>query len=108
MSKRIICLTLCALLLALSIPAHAQQAEKVPRIGFLSGSFPTTNPAFTEAFRHGLQALGYIEGKNIVIEWRFAEGNPGRYAGLAAELVRLKVESSSQRVRQQPERRRKQ
>ena len=52
---------------------------------------PNTNPARFQAFRDGLKALGYIDGKNIVVEWRFAEGNPGRYPGLVSELVRLKV-----------------
>jgi putative ABC transport system substrate-binding protein len=92
MNKKVIGLALGALLVALSFPAEAQQPSKVPRIGFLSGGSPNTNTARDEAFRHGLQALGYIEGKNIVIDWRFAENNPDRYPGLAAELARLKVE----------------
>ena len=72
--------------------AEAQQPGKVPRIGFLGTNFPTTNPARYEAFRRGLGELGYVEGKNIVIEWRYAEGKADRLPGLAAELVRLKVE----------------
>ena len=90
--KKLFSILLIVAMMGLGAIAAAQQPAKVHRIGFLSGSFPTTNPAFTEAFRHGLQALGYTEGKNIVIEWRFAEGKPDRYPGLAAELVSLKVE----------------
>ena len=72
--------------------AEAQQLTKVPRIGYLAATSPSTNPTRTEAFRQGLRDLGYIEGKNIVIEWRFAEGKPDRLPTLAAELVRLKVD----------------
>ncbi len=81
-----------ALLLALSFPAEAQQPKKVHRIGFLSGGSPTTSPGRREAFRQGLREHGYVEGKNIVIEWRYAEGKPERLSELAAELVRLKVD----------------
>ena len=76
--------------LALSSVAEAQQPKKVPRIAYLSSS-PIIS-ANTEAFQQGLRDLGYIEGKNIVIEWRFAEGNRDRLRALAAELVRLKVD----------------
>ena len=72
--------------------AEAQQPKKVPRIGFLGANFPSTNPARYEAFRQGLRELGYVEGKNIVIEWRWAEGKTERLPDLAAELVRLKVD----------------
>jgi putative ABC transport system substrate-binding protein len=72
--------------------ADAQQPKKIPRIGYLSANFPTTNPARIEAFRQGLRELGYVEGKNIVIEWRSAEGKLDRLPALAAELVRLKVD----------------
>jgi len=74
--------------------AEAQQPKKAPRIGFLwagTGSNPLSAPRH-DAFRQGLRDLGYVEGKNIVIESRFAEGKPDRYPGLAAELVRLKVD----------------
>jgi len=73
MKKQIIDLTLCALLLALSLPANAQQPTKVPRIGYLAVS--SSSQTRTEPFRQGLRELGYVEGKNIIIEWRFAEGN---------------------------------
>jgi len=72
--------------------AEAQQAKKVPRIGFLSTVSPSTISDRIEAFRQGLRELGYVEGKNIVIEWRSGEGKEDRLRALAAELVRLKVE----------------
>ncbi len=72
--------------------AEAQQAKKVPRIGFLTTVSPSTIAARIEAFRQGLRELGYVEGKNIVIEWRHVEGKPERMSELAAELVRLKVD----------------
>ncbi len=92
MCKKIIGFALTAVLLALSFPAQAQQPKKVPRIGFLSGSPPSSIKANTEAFRQGLRDLGYVEGKNIVIEWRSAEGKRDRLPALAADLVRLKVD----------------
>jgi putative ABC transport system substrate-binding protein len=72
--------------------ALAQQAKKVPRIGYLSGTSYSVNSVRVEAFRQGLRELGYVEGKNIVIEWRYAEGKLDRVPALAAELVRLKVD----------------
>jgi putative tryptophan/tyrosine transport system substrate-binding protein len=78
--------------LALCTSAAAQQSTKIPRIGFLSTSSLSANAARTEAFRQGLRELGYVEGKNIVIDWRSAEGKADRLPALAAELVRLKVD----------------
>jgi putative tryptophan/tyrosine transport system substrate-binding protein len=72
--------------------AEAQQAKKVPRIGYLSAISPSVELARMEAFRQGLRELGYEEGKNIVIEYRWAEGKFDRLPDLAAELVGLKVE----------------
>jgi putative ABC transport system substrate-binding protein len=72
--------------------ATAQQPTKIPRIGFLFALSPSVVSARIEAFRQGLRDLGYVEGKNIVIEWRFAEEKPDRLPTLAAELVRLKVD----------------
>ena len=92
MKKKITVLTLCAMLLALGFPLEAQQAGKVPRIGFLVASSPSFYSSRIEAFRQGLRELGYVEGKNIAIEYRFAEGNEDRLRELAAELVRLKVD----------------
>ena len=79
-------------LLALAVIAEAQQPKKVPRIGFLGASSASVLAARIEAFRQGLRDLGYVEGKNIVIEWRSAEGKLDRLPALAAELVRLKVD----------------
>src|SRR5262249_34970305 len=81
--------TLCAMLFALCMSAEAQQPKKVPRIGYLATS---ATSARTEAFRQGLRQLGYVEGKNIVVEYRYAEGKADRERELAAELVRLKVD----------------
>jgi putative ABC transport system substrate-binding protein len=72
--------------------AEAQQPAKVPRIGFLTTPSPTAAAYYLEAFREGLRELGYVEGKTIAIEYRFAEGRPERLPALAAELVRLKVD----------------
>ena len=72
--------------------ATAQQPNKVPRIGFLTAGSPSTIGARIEALRQGLRELGYIEDKNIVIEWRFGQGKPDRLPDLVAELVRLKVD----------------
>ena len=90
MKKKITVLTLCTVLFALCLPADAQQAKKVPRIGFLGG-VAVSGTARTEAFRQGLRELGYVEEKNIVIEWRYAERKADRERAFAAELVRLKV-----------------
>ena len=95
MTKKIAGFTLCVLLFALSFPAEAQQPTKIPQIGFLAGRAhptPTTPDLNFEAFRHGLRELGYVEGKNIAIESRFAGGKNERLPSLAAELVRLKVD----------------
>jgi len=79
-------------LLAVAVVAEAQQPKKVARIGFLAAVPHSANTARFEAFRQGLRELGYVEGKNIVIEWRYAEGKLDRLPALAAELVRLKVD----------------
>jgi putative tryptophan/tyrosine transport system substrate-binding protein len=81
-----------ALLFALCVTAAAQQPAKLPHVGYLTGARLTAIANRTEAFRQGLRELGYVEGKNIVIEWRASEGNFDRLPALAAELVRLKVD----------------
>jgi putative ABC transport system substrate-binding protein len=78
-------------LLAAPFASEGQQAAKVPRIGYLALN-PAANPHLHEAFRQGLRDLGYVEGRNVVIEYRDAEGKPERLPGLAAELVALKVD----------------
>jgi len=80
-----------AVLLAAPLAAQAQQAEKVSRIGFLFYGASGPSPEL-DAFRQGLRDLGYIEGQNITIEYRFANGQVGRLPELAAELVRLKLD----------------
>jgi putative ABC transport system substrate-binding protein len=90
MSKKVIGLVaLGAVLFALCLPAEAQQRTKIPRIGYL-GSVSKSDR--TETFRQGLRELGYVEDKNIFIEWRHHERNIDRLPALATELVRLKVE----------------
>src|SRR6202162_1503155 len=79
-------------LLAAPLAAEAQQAGKVPRIGFLGTRTLSDTSPFLDAFRQGLRELGWVEGQNIVIDYRFAEGRFDRLPDLAAELVRLKVE----------------
>ena len=74
------------------LAVEAQPPDKVYRIGVLERTSPTVNVANLESFRQGLRALGYVEGKNLVIEYRSAEGRDDRFADLAAELVRLKVD----------------
>ena len=92
MKKKNTILTLCAMLLALSVSAEAQQPTKIARIGYLSGTSYSANSARVDAFRQGQRELGYVEGKTIVVEWRYAEGKLDRLPALAAELVRLKVD----------------
>ena len=72
--------------------ASAQQPAKIPRVGYLTATSLSAVAARTEALRDGLREVGYVEGKNIVIEWRSGEGNRDRQRALAAELVRLKVD----------------
>jgi len=92
MSRNVFVWLLTTVLLTTAFSAEAQQPTKIPRIGFLSGNAFSAISARIEAFRHGLRELDYVEGKNIVIEWRSAEGNFERARALAAELVRLKVD----------------
>jgi putative ABC transport system substrate-binding protein len=91
MRKKIIGFALSAVLLALSFAVEAQQPKKIPRIGFLvAGGSPDSSRR--DAFRQGLRQLGWVEGQNVVIEWRQAEGKLDRLDELATELVRLKVD----------------
>ena len=92
MKKKITVLILCALLFALCSAAGAQQTSKVPRIGYLDNSTAAGSAVLLEAFRQELSKLGWIEGKNIAIEYRFAEQKLERLPELAADLVRLKVD----------------
>jgi ABC-type uncharacterized transport system substrate-binding protein len=92
MIKKTFVLLLTTFLLATISLAEAQPAKKVFRIGLLSGNRPSPMPSNIEAFRQGLRELGYVEGQNISVEYRFAEGKEERYAILAAELVNLGVD----------------
>jgi putative ABC transport system substrate-binding protein len=85
-------LTLSTLLFALCVSTEAQQPKKIPRIGYLAGNRPATDSTRFEAIRLALREFGYIEGQNIVIEYRYAEGRQDRNPQLAAELVRLNVD----------------
>ena len=85
------CVALFAFLFALCSGTQAQPT-KIPRISYLTIVSRSVNPARIEAFRQGLRDLGYIEGKNILIEWRYAEENRDQLPALASELVRLQVE----------------
>ena len=92
MNRKIFCLALCALLFALGGSAEAQQPKKVPHIGYLTADSRSARADVrAEAFRQGLGEFGYVEGKNIIIEWRSAEGKLDRLHAFATELVRLKV-----------------
>jgi putative tryptophan/tyrosine transport system substrate-binding protein len=84
--------TMAGVLLAAPRMADAQPAGKVYRIGYLTAGSVTANPRVLEAFRQGLRDLGWVEGQNIVIEYRSAEGRFDRLPDVAAELVRLKVD----------------
>ena len=86
--SKFLCIALCALLFSLCSAAHAQQPKKIPRIGVLSGA----ETGRKQAFQQGLREAGYIEGKNIVIEWRDPRGQPEQERAMVAELVRLNVD----------------
>ena len=92
MNHKIVFLALSAMLFALCFSVQAQQPAKVPRIGYLTNSPLGASAEFQDAFRQGLRDLGYIEGKNIIIEWRSGEQSRERQRASAAELVRLKVD----------------
>jgi putative tryptophan/tyrosine transport system substrate-binding protein len=91
-TKKIIFIALCSLLLAPYSAAEAQQRNKIPRIGYLSSFDPANESTRSEAIRLALRELGYIEGQNVATEYRYGEGKVDRAPELAAELVRLKVD----------------
>jgi len=92
MNKKICLLALCAMLFALCLRAEAQQPTKLHRIGYLLGASSSFYTARIDAFQQGLNELGYTEGKNIVIEYRYADGKADRLPALAKELVGLKLD----------------
>jgi len=92
-NRKLVGLTAIAFTFVLGgVLAQAQQPTKIARIGFLTGASLSSQSGRNEAFRQGLRQAGYVEGKNIVIEWRSYEGKEGFRPALAAELVRLKVD----------------
>jgi putative tryptophan/tyrosine transport system substrate-binding protein len=92
MRKSVISFALCAMLLALCASAEAQQAKKIPQIGVLFAATPSANSQRIEAFRQGLRERGYAEGKDVLIEQRYADGNLDRLPALAGDLVHLNVD----------------
>jgi putative ABC transport system substrate-binding protein len=82
MPKKVSCLALLALFFAFVFSADAQEPKRVPRIGYLTAASPSAMATWTEAFRQGLRDLGYVEGRNIIIEWRSAEGKGLGYLAL--------------------------
>ena len=90
--KQLFSILLVVAVVVVAAIAQAQQPKKVPRIGYLSAIDPASESARAEAIRLALRELGYIEGQNIAIEYRYAEGKLDRLPELAAELVRLKVD----------------
>ena len=90
--KHIVC-AVCAMLFALCSFADAQQTERIPRIGYVSGSGDSKTPGpLVGEFQQGLRDLGYLEGKNILVAYRYVEGGLDRVPGLVTELVQLKVD----------------
>ena len=88
-------LAFALLLLAAPLGVEAQPSEKVHRIGYLSGGSPSSarTSALVEAFRDGLREFGYVEGRNLTIEWRFSQGRSEQFPALANELSHLKLEA---------------
>lgn len=91
LQKYLIALAL-SILCALSLPVDAQQSKKIPRIGFMGNSTAALEANLVRPFREGLRDLGYVEGQNIAIEYRWAEGNYDRFPTLIAELIAAKVD----------------
>jgi putative ABC transport system substrate-binding protein len=92
MHKKVTRRAFCSMLLALPFSAHAQQPKKVPRIGYLAPGDAASDSARAEGIRLALHERGYVEGQNIAIEYRYAEGKRDRYPELLAQLVSLKVD----------------
>src|SRR5262249_5771754 len=93
MERRAILTGALAILATRRAAKAEQQATKMYRLGFLGTTSPTSHGAFVEAFRQGLREREYVEGKNLVIEYRWAESDYARLPALAAELVHLKVDA---------------
>src|SRR5436309_11668715 len=94
MGKKILLSVAATIIIAFPCKADAQQRGKIPHVGILLPSAPTdaADAANLEAFRQGLRDLGYVEGRNIILEYRWAENREDQYPALVAELIRLKVD----------------
>jgi putative ABC transport system substrate-binding protein len=92
MRQSVLGIALAALLFAPGYLAEAQQPTKIPRIGYLAGGDATSARPPVEAFQQGLRELGYVEGKNILVEYRYAEGRQDHVPRIVSELVQLKVD----------------
>lgn len=91
MKKKITALTLCAIFLALGFSATAQQTGKLYRLGYLTNASEIREDS-EETFRNALRELGYVEGRNLAIEWRFSKGQLDRLPDFASELVNLNLD----------------
>src|SRR4030095_8180902 len=93
MRKQFLGFALSLLIFAVCVSAEAQQSRKVPRVGYVTSTGNANDPGPSgQAFRQGLQDLGYIEGKNILVEYRYIDGNPELIPAFIAELLALKVD----------------
>src|SRR5437867_1041093 len=92
MNRRAFIGTLAGGVLTAPLAAEGQQGTRVPRVGYLSPLTASVDASRSEAFRRGLRELGYIEGRNIMVEYRFADGHLDRLPALAGELVGLNVD----------------
>jgi len=91
-TRREVLLAIATTLLAMPLPGETQNARKIYRVGYLGNSSASLEPDLVEAFRQGMRDLGYIEGKNLVIEFRWAEGRYDRFASLVTDLIHLPVD----------------
>ena len=91
-TRREVLLAIATTLLAMPLPGETQNARKIYRVGYLGNSSASLEPDLVEAFRQGMRELGYIEGKNLVIEFRWAEGRYDRFASLVTDLIHLPVD----------------
>jgi len=91
-TRRKVLLAIATTLLAMPLPGETQNARKIYRVGYLGNSSASLEPDLVEAFRQGMRDLGYIEGKNLVIEFRWAEGRYDRFASLVTDLIHLPVD----------------
>jgi putative ABC transport system substrate-binding protein len=91
-TRRKVLLAIATTLLAMPLTGEAQNARKIYRVGYLGNSSASLEPNLVEAFRQGMRELGYVEGKNLVIEFRWAEGRYDRFANLVTDLIHLPVD----------------